>query len=72
MRYKLRNPFVSDRAQKENNEDLLFAINEIAQFISFGDGAPTHTPTGRQIYIRRNGGAATTLYVWEGAAWVGK
>lgn len=72
MRFRLRRPWVEDRAQQENNEDLLAAINEIGQFISWGDGAPTHTPDGRQLYIRRDGGAGTTLYVHEGAGWAAK
>ena len=72
MRFRLRIPLVSDREQQANNEGLLEAINELAQFIVWGDGVPSHTPNGRQIYIRRDGGTGTTLYVWEGAAWVGK
>lgn len=62
----------SDDDRQRNLDALLKAINAIAQFIDYGNGAPTHTPTGRKIYINRTGGAGTTLYVWEGAAWVGK
>lgn len=55
-----------------NDDELLKGLNQVAQFFYFGNGAPTFTPAGRAIYIRLNGGAGTTLYVWEGAAWVGK
>lgn len=40
--------------------------------ISTGRGAPTSTPSGRALYIRQDGGAGSTLYVWEGAAWAAK
>lgn len=69
MKSALSFPFVQDREQQANNEALLNGLNTIAQFIDFGNGAPTHTPTGRRIYIRLNGGAGTTLYCWSGAAW---
>jgi hypothetical protein len=55
-----------------NETEILKNLNSIAQFIYFGTGVPTFTPPGRALYIRLDGGAATTLYVWEGAAWVGK
>ena len=70
--FSLREPLVSDPSQQANNEDLLVAINQIAQFIFFGTGAPTFTPPGRALYVRLDGGAGTTLYVWEGAAWAAK
>lgn len=38
-----------------------------------GTGIPVDAPSAsRAIYIRLDGGAGTTLFVWEGAAWVGK
>jgi hypothetical protein len=70
--FSIGHPVVSDAEQQKNNEDLLTALNKLGQFISFGTGAPTHTPTGRAIYIRLDGGAGTTLYVYEGAGWAGK
>jgi hypothetical protein len=72
VRFRLRWPFVAEPQQQANNEDLLAAVNEIAQFLSWGDGVPAHTPDGRQLYVRRDGGANTTLYVYEGAAWAAK
>lgn len=69
MRFALRRPFVGDREQQDVNDGLLEDLNSVAQFVSWGNGAPTHTPSGRQIYIRRDGGAGTSLYCWSGAAW---
>lgn len=41
--------------------------------ISCGTGAPVDPPNAtRGIYIRLDGGAGTSLYVFEGAAWVPK
>lgn len=70
--FSMRVPIVDSVQQQQNNEDLLNAVNALGQFIFFGTGVPTFTPPGRAIYIRLDGGAGTTLYVWEGAAWVGK
>jgi hypothetical protein len=42
------------------------------QLITTGVGVPSFTPTGRAIYIRQDGGTNTTLYVYEGSAWVAK
>lgn len=67
--FSIGNPFVADPQQQRNNDDLLTGLNAIAQFIDFGTGAPAHTPTGRRIYVRRDGAAGTTLYCWSGAAW---
>jgi hypothetical protein len=71
MKFSIRWPLVTDTQQQANNEDLLAAINFIAQHLSVGDGAPAHTPEGVQLYLRRDGGAGTTLYVYEPtpAAW---
>jgi hypothetical protein len=69
--FALRQPWISDPAQQANNEDLLTGLNFVAQFVSAGEGAPSHTPDGPQIYFRYDGGAGTTLYVYEPgpAAW---
>lgn len=72
MIFRLRRNKVEPEDQQLINEGLIRDINTIAQFWFFGSGAPGFTPPGRAIYIRTDGGAATTLYVWEGAAWVGK
>ena len=41
--------------------------------IMSGNGVPTLAPSGaRAIYIRLDGGALTTLYVWNGVAWEAK
>lgn len=58
-----------DPEQQRTDDDLLRAINQVAQFFYFGNGAPTFTPTNRAIYVRLNGGAGTTLYCYSGAAW---
>jgi hypothetical protein len=41
------------------------------QDITVGAGIPASTVSGL-LYIRTDGGAGTTLYVKEGAVWVGK
>jgi hypothetical protein len=71
MKFAIRWPLVSSAEQQANNEDLLKGLNFIAQFVSTGTGAPAHTPDGPQVYLRVDGGAGTTLYVWEPtpAAW---
>jgi hypothetical protein len=41
--------------------------------VSSGVGIPTTPPNAaRAIYIQLDGGAGTTLWVWEGSSWVGK
>lgn len=40
--------------------------------LTWGTGAPTLDPGVPALYIRMDGGANTTLYVWEGAAWASK
>lgn len=72
MRFRVRFPLTGDRQQQANTEDVMAALNSIGDFIYWGDGAPTFTPPGRAVFIRRDGGAATTFYVYEGAGWVGK
>lgn len=73
-RFSLRHPFVVDISQQQNNEDLLAAVNETAQFVFHGAGAPAFTPPdgGRALYIRIDGGVNTTLYVYEGSTWSAK
>lgn len=72
VKFSLGFPLVEQPDQQRNNQNLLEAINSLGQFLYFGTGVPILTPPGRALYIRLDGGAATTLYVWEGAAWVGK
>ncbi len=44
-----------------------------AYSVTSGTGAPSGQPLGdRGMYIREDGGTGTTLYIWEGAAWVAK
>ena len=71
MKFTLRWPFIDEPQQQANNEDLLRGLNFLAQFVSTGTGAPAHTPDGPQVYLRADGGAGTTLYVYEPtpAAW---
>lgn len=67
--FRIGHPFVADAEQQRNNEDLLSGLNQIAQFIFFNAGAPTFTPAGRAMYFRTDGGAGTSFYVYNGAAW---
>lgn len=62
---------VPDPLQREVNEGLINAVNLVAQFVFFGDGAPTFSPTTDAgdpqpaVYIRLDGDAASTLYVYD-------
>jgi hypothetical protein len=48
-------------------------LEYLGEHLLIGKGAPTLRPgADRGLYLRLDGGAGTTLYVWEGAAWVGK
>lgn len=53
-------------------EQELSSLKAKTQFVYTGQGAPSFTPNGRAIYIRQDGGANTTLYVYEGSSWVAK
>ena len=55
MKFSLRFPFIADQQQQSNNEDLLAGLNRIAQFVSSGQGAPSHTPPGPEIYFEEDG-----------------
>lgn len=48
------------------------SVKSTLGLISSGVGAPQFTPNGRALYLRLDGGAGTTLYVYEGASWVAK
>lgn len=37
-----------------------------------GDGAPSAAARNGTLYLRRDGGAGSTLYVREGGSWVAK
>ena len=65
-------PRVTDHEVEENFRAVDATLTKLSQAIFFGTGVPTFTPLGRALYLRYDGGAGTTLYVWEGAAWVGK
>lgn len=64
MRHTVRP--VDDPTQRQVNDTLLAAVNELARFFSSGDGAPSHTPDGPQIYFRQDGPG---VYVYNGI-WV--
>lgn len=59
--------------QRSNSiERELLRLKSSVDFITTGIGEPAFTPNGRAIYIRQDGGANTTLYVYEGSAWAAK
>jgi hypothetical protein len=66
VRFRLRWPFVAEPQQQANNEDLLAAVNQLGQFVSWGDGAPAHTPDGPEIYFEQDGPG---VHIYNGA-WV--
>ena len=53
-------------------ERELDSLRSAFSIITTGVGVPSFTPSGRAIYIRQDGGTNTTLYVYEGSAWVAK
>lgn len=61
-----------DQAVDRNFRDLDSRVSGFDQRVFYGSGVPTFTPPGRAIFIRSDGGAGSTLYVWEGAAWAAK
>jgi hypothetical protein len=70
----VEDPFLKDsiEATQRNFQALGKQMRLLSQFFFSGAGAPAFTPPGRAMYIRIDGGAGTTLYVYEGAGWVGK
>lgn len=64
--------------QARTNDDIERALNTIGQLVYYGEGVPTFTPTdlagntARALFIRTDGGASTTLYVYTGAGWTAK
>lgn len=67
--FALRDEVVTDDAQQRNNLGLLTDLNSIAQFVSWGSGAPTHTPTAPQLYFNRTGAAGSSAYFFNNTAW---
>lgn len=53
---------------------FLSQLTSYLSYITFGSGAPSTAPkTGNgTIYLRLDGGAGTTFYVYEGGSWVAK
>lgn len=66
MSFRLPWPTVTDERQQKNNEALLAALNEFRLFWSHGQGAPSHTPAGPQIYFEEDGPG---VHVYNGG-WV--
>lgn len=55
---------VADQLQREVNDDLLAALNGLLRFVSWGDGAPAHSPAGPQIYFEQDGPG---VHFWNGS-----
>lgn len=56
--------------QEDINRRLLELLNKLAQFVDFGTGAPTHSPTAPCVwYFREDGAAGSAIYGWDGTAW---
>ena len=68
-RFTLRHPFVKDVQQQQNNEALLQAINDLAQFYTWGDGVPADTPDAPQVRVRRDGSPGAAVYAFDGTNW---
>ena len=68
-----RQPAVYDaKLEQQKSSSLEREFSEIKSKLAFfttGVGLPNFTPTGRALYLRQDGGAGSTLYVYEGASW---
>lgn len=67
--FSLPDPFDDDSGRQSNFLELLRGLNQIAQFIDFGTGAPTHSPAGPALYFREDGGVGSSIYGWDTATW---
>jgi hypothetical protein len=67
VRFRPRRPVVADTDQQAVNDGVYVDLNAVAQFITWGTGAPAHTPTGPQLYFRRDYGVNTAVYSWDGS-----
>jgi hypothetical protein len=82
MRFDLFDRYAADEKQRRNNDALLSAVNQIGQLLYFGPGSPSgvFVPTdvngnpAAALYIRTDGDATHTLYVYSpsAAAWTAK
>ncbi len=67
---------IDDTTGSETGELLLETINggaNVQASLTVGAGVPVHTPsTAAGLYLRVNGTATTTLYVWDGSTWTAK
>jgi hypothetical protein len=71
--FALPTPVVADDGQQRNNVALATEVNALSGRVVAGTGAPAHTPAGPQLYLRLDGGAGSTLYVYEpGSGWAAK
>jgi hypothetical protein len=49
------------------------ATSPLSGLFTWGTGVPSAAPkAARAMYLRLDGGANTTLYIWAGAAWAAK
>ena len=64
-------PIIEQRRSSIIEQGLSALERKMSTFFS-GVGVPDFTPPGRALYIRQDGGANTTLYVYEGSSWVAK
>ncbi len=55
MTFRLPDPLVGDPQTQRNFEAVASALGLLRAFITFGEGAPTHTPDGPQVYFEVDG-----------------
>lgn len=76
-----RFPLGLDDVKEFLRQELIPMLRELRESVNsttdgpvlHGHGAPVAAPTfGRALYIDLDGGALTTLYVWNGLAWEAK
>lgn len=57
-------------AVAEAESRLTVLIRQLQGMIRTGSGAPTGTPASPTLYLRADGAAGTTLYLFRAGAWV--
>lgn len=62
-------PDIQDAAA-DSEARLMVLIRQLQGMIHTGSGAPTGTPASPTLYLRADGAAGTTLYLFRAGAWV--
>lgn len=62
--------FVPDAVIQRNFEQINKLLGVLAEIpITAGNGVPSHTPAGKELRLRWDGGVGSTFYVYDGTSW---